>query len=327
MSRTSAIAVAMAILVLVPAASCGNADDSGAPPAAKDRSEFVAQVASYELVAGVDNRFLAAMAGNGTGTVVSFGQVDLRFSFLGTEAEPVDPPAPGPEATATFMPIAGQAAPDPGRSAEEVRPSAGVGVYRATGVRFDRAGFWRVVVRARLGGEDVSAAAAFPVFAAARLPAPGQPAPRTANPIGGASGVAPVAIDSRSAGGRPLPDPELHSTSIADALAAGRPTMVVVSTPVYCVSRFCGPVTDSVGALAREFGDRMAFIHLEVWEDFEAKKVNAFAAEWIRPTGGGDMNEPWVFVVGGDGIVRSRFDNVAGDAELRAATEAVLSAP
>jgi hypothetical protein len=33
---------------------------------------------------------------------------------------------------------------------------------------------------------------------------------------------------------------------VADAIAAGRPVMVVGSTPVFCVSRFCGPITDAV---------------------------------------------------------------------------------
>jgi len=44
--------------------------------------------------------------------------------------------------------------------------------------------------------------------------------------------------------------------------------MVVVSTPTYCQSRFCGPITDSVSALAQRYGDRMAFVHLEVWKNF-----------------------------------------------------------
>ena len=80
----------------------------------------------------------------------------------------------------------------------------------------------------------------------------------------------PQAIDSRARGGEPIPDPELHTTSIADAIAAGHPALVVFSTPVYCVSRFCGPVTDLVAELAAEYGDRADFIHVEIYRDFEA---------------------------------------------------------
>ncbi len=113
---------------------------------------------------------------------------------------------------------------------------------------------------------------------------------------------------------------------MADALDAGRPFLVVVSTPTFCVSRFCGPITDSVQALADRFADsEMAFIHLEVWEDFEANLVNAAAREWIEPTPETDGAEPWVFIGDADGIITHRFDNVATDAELLAATEATLS--
>ncbi|MGH8986415.1 MAG: hypothetical protein ACRDY6_21450, partial [Acidimicrobiia bacterium] len=130
-------------------------------------------------------------------------------------------------------------------------------------------------------------------------------------------------LDSRARDDGFVPDPELHATTVADALAAGRPVMVVVSTPVYCVSRFCGPITDAVQQLAIEYGDRIAFVHLEVSSNFENQVVNDAAAEWITPRGGNDrdLREPWVFVVGADGIVRQRFDNVASDRELRAAAD------
>ena len=68
----------------------------------------------------------------------------------------------------------------------------------------------------------------------------------------------------------------------------------------------------------------MSFIHLEVWQDFETNTVNPAAAEWIVPTPDTDAREPWVFVIDSDGIISHRFDNVATDAELLAATEEVL---
>jgi hypothetical protein len=178
-----------------------------------------------------------------------------------------------------------------------------------------------VRVKAKIGGEDVSANAVFEVVAQSQLPAPGQPAPRTDTRLPGAPGVDLQSIDSRAKDGAPVPDAALHSTSVAAALAAGKPTVVVVSTPVYCVSQFCGPVTDSVARLAATYGDRVAFVHLEVWKDFEKKIVNPAAAEWITPKDGGDSREPWVFLVGGDGIVRQRFDNVVGDQALADAVQ------
>lgn len=320
-------AALIVVALMLTACGRGAGDDSGRegaettgsdPMASEPDAAYVAQVASYELVAGHDQRFLAALAGNGTGKVVSFGSVDLQFFYLGTREEPVEPPEPRMEAEATFFPVAGQAVEGGGDSGpREVNPSEGLGVYAANPVRFDTAGFWGVSVKATIDGKDVSANAPFEVVAESQLPFPGTPAPRTEHPLPGAEGVDPVSIDSRAKDGEPIPDPALHSTTIAAALEAGKPTVVVVSTPVYCVSRFCGPITDSVGRLAEKYGDRAAFVHLEVWKNFEKKIVNPAAAEWISPRGGrGDTQEPWVFLVRGDGIVAERFDNVVGDAAL-----------
>lgn len=67
-------------------------------------------------------------------------------------------------------------------------------------------------------------------------------------------------------------------------------------------------------------------MHLEVWRDFEAKTVNKAAAEWIYPGGKGEPREPWVFLVGRDGKIVKRWDNVASDPELSAAIKEVLTA-
>ncbi len=286
--------------------------------------KFVAQVASYELVAGQDQRFLAALAGNGTGSVVSFGSVDLEFFYLGTRQAPVDPPEAKSKAKATFFPVAGQTVDPATPGPREARPSEGLGVYAADPVRFDKAGFWGVNVKATIGGESVAPKAVFEVVAASQLPFPGQPAPRSEQPLPGAAGIDPESIDSRAKGGAAVPDPALHTVTIADALDAGKPTVVVVSTPVYCVSQFCGPITDRVAALAETYGDRVSFVHLEVWKDFEKKIINPVAAQWISPRNGvGDTQEPWVFLVGADGLVKQRFDNVVGDRALGDAVAAL----
>ena len=333
--RRSLIALLSALALL---AACGgsggeSADTSDTPtskasePVGSEADDpFVAQVASYELVAGQDQRFLAALAGNGTGMVVSFGKVDLEFFFLGTRAAPIDPPQPKTKAEAIFFPVAGQTVDANAPGPRVAKPSEGLGVYAAEAVRFDAPGFWGVKVKATIDGKAISANAAFEVVGESQLPFPGKPAPRTENPIAGAVGVDPTAIDSRAKDGQAPPDPMLHSTTVAAALAAGKPTVVVVSTPVYCVSQFCGPITDSAAKLAEKFGDRVAFVHLEVWKDFEKKFVNPAAAEWISPRNGvGDTQEPWVFLVGADGVVKQRFDNVIGDAAFEAAATSLAA--
>src|SRR5918996_835232 len=141
---------------------------------------------------------------------VGGGTVDLAFSYLGEDRAPES----AGEATASFLPIPGQEdrpLPD--------TPTAITGAGRSRG-------------RGALG-----------VPPEPRVPSPGDPALRTRNHVLEEPGVPEEAIDSRAATGG-IPDPELHETAIAEAIRAGRPALVVFATPVYCVSRFCGPVTD-----------------------------------------------------------------------------------
>jgi peroxiredoxin len=80
------------------------------------------------------------------------------------------------------------------------------------------------------------------------------------------------------------------------------------------VSQFCGPVTEMVGDLAKTYATKARFIHIEVWKDYKAQQLNDAAKEWIAK--GEDINEPWVFVIGADGKVSVRFDNVVTRGEL-----------
>lgn len=112
---------------------------------------------------------------------------------------------------------------------------------------------------------------------------------------------------------------------MAEALASRRPLTVVVSTPTYCTSRFCVPVTDSVSVLARRSGGRMAFVHLEVWQDFDSKKLNPAAAAWAYPPGADDAREPAVFTVDTALRIVDRFDNVATNRELKGAVDRLLA--
>src|SRR5205085_308009 len=100
---------------------------------------------------------------------------------------------------------------------------------------FDRAGTWQVELSAPVGGRTQRATAAFTVAARHAIAAPGDLALATQNLTVASVDAPKVAVDSRAANGA-IPDPELHRTTIAAALAAHRPVVVVFSTPVYCVS-------------------------------------------------------------------------------------------
>jgi hypothetical protein len=305
---TKGVVIAAAMFL----ASCSSGDEGQQQPKNGANGQgLVVQVANYELLTGQENRFIAGLLTEDN-LFVSGGTVNMRFSTLPEEGASAG--GPGTEATGTFLYIDEGHGPPPARLT--VGPaSIGRGVYAADPVTFDRAGTWQVEVEADLGEGDVrTATAAFQVLSEPRVPAPGQKAPRTENLTIGSKGAPAVAIDSRAATAGGIPDPELHETTIAAAIEAGRPALVVFATPVYCVSRFCGPITDMVARLAAKYADRAAFIHVEIWRDFQNKVVNKGAAEWVLR--GDDLTEPWIFLIGTDGRIVARWDNVATAEEI-----------
>lgn len=318
MTETSRVARAfVAVLVAVSLVGCsgGNGESD-----AQATTSLSALFASFDVAVGDNPRLLVGLVADDN-RVVSFGSAEFSFSHVG-DGKSQRAGRDGPRVDAAWIPLPGQdiAA---GSSPTLVNPSEGTGVYAARDVRLDRPGFWEVEVRVDVGGRAMTATAAFEVQPEHQVLARGDQAPVTPNPLPGAPGVDPKAIDSRADDDGTVPDLALHRTSVADALASGRPTMVVVSTPVFCQSRFCGPITDAIDVLAGEYRDRVHFAHLEVWEDFEAQRLTKAARQWIEPESGAGGNEPWVFLVGADGVVIERWDNVASEPELRAALDAV----
>jgi hypothetical protein len=301
------VALALALALVVAACSSGGSGGSGASP---DKGALAVQVASYDLASGPPGRFIAGVLTNDQ-HLVGFGSVQMQFSFMGTEKAGAPTPVGGP-VRASFLVIPGTVLPSPVPAEPKVVEGGSRGVY-ATQFGFDRPGFWQVEVSGRVGGNARKGTGAFQVADQHQVPAVGDPALVTEN-LTVTSDAPKAAVDSRAGTGDQVPDPELHSTTIAAALAAKRPAVVVFATPVYCVSKFCGPVTDMVDDLARTYADRASFIHVEIWRDFQNNTLNKAAADWLFRNG--DLNEPWVYVIGADGRIAARLDNVASRDEL-----------
>jgi hypothetical protein len=111
--------------------------------------------------------------------------------------------------------------------------------------------------------------------------------------------------------------------TIAESIRRGEPVLVVFATPVYCVSRFCGPITDMVEDLQKDYSDRANFIHIEIWYDFQDQAVNEAAADWVFVDK--DLTEPWVFLIDGKGKIVARWDNVATPGEIEPELEKLTS--
>jgi hypothetical protein len=205
-------------------------------------------------------------------------------------------------------------------------PSEARGVYQAEGVTFDRAGFWQVDVTADV--EDLGvrrARTTFAVLEEPAYPAPGQPALETQNLTMDSPDTPLEAIDSRAVNDGDVPDPELHEWTIARAIEEGRPALVVFSTPVYCTSQFCGPVTDVVQGLAARFENRAAFIHVEIWHDNREQELNRGAADWLFRDG--NLTEPWLYLIGPDGTILDRWATLFRPGEVAAALRALPRMP
>jgi hypothetical protein len=317
MSRSPRTVLALLTVTLLLAGCSGDPNGRTTPPATQAGPvQLAAEVGSYDLAAGKKTRFMVGLIA-GENRFVSYGTVQFAFAYLGK-----DKPAASGQAsiieTGRFLPVPGSTAAE-GRSGPVAVSGADArGVY-AVDVTFDRPGYWGVLVNADLQGQGPAGAkTTFQVLAKNQVPAVGTPAPRTTNLTVASKGVPKQAIDSRARTEGKIPDPQLHQTTIAQAIADRRPLVVVFSTPVYCVSRFCGPITDLIAELAPRY-PKAAFVHVEVWRDFEKREVNRAAADWLLRRG--DLHEPWVFVIGPDGRIAARFDNVASRTEIETALE------
>jgi hypothetical protein len=307
--RAAGALLALALLV----AGCGG-KGGGQAPSATPQEGFSVFVASYDIATSQQpRRFIAGLQALDE-RLVNYGTVTMRFAWLGETAPKQASAAPSITATGRYLPIPG-VEPVETDKPRLTTPSDARGVYAAD-VAFDRPGYWGVEVVADIEGQGPRrGTASFQVAAKPLVPDVGQQALATRNLTIGAKGVPPVAIDSRAQGkDAKIPDPDLHRTTIAAALAAKRPAVVVFSTPVYCVSQFCGPVTDMVDGLRTTYGGRADFIHVEIWKNFQKQELNDAAKAWLYRAD--NLNEPWVFVIGADGRIVARFDNVTTRPEL-----------
>jgi hypothetical protein len=316
-SRSPVLLVVLAAL----AAACTSGGDPDPSPTGPTGGAVSAAMASSDHYVEAPQRVAIGLQA-GDGRLVTFGSVDVSFSYLGTAEEPVDPPESGPASVAVYLPTPGT--PDGAGGPRLSLPSEARGVYQAEDVTFDRAGFWQADVTTDVEGLGVQRmSTTLQVLEDPQYPAPGEAALETENLTLDSNDAPPEAIDSRAVNEGEIPDPELHEWTIARAVQEGRPALVVFSTPVYCVSEFCGPVTDVVQDLASRYDDRAVFIHVEIWRDFgaEPRVMNEGAADWLLRNGG--FTEPWLFLIGADGIIQDRWANLWREDEVVAALEAL----
>jgi hypothetical protein len=197
-------------------------------------------------------------------------------------------------------------------SRQTAADTAGIKAIYAAQVPFPKAGKYAVLAVTKLGSRMVGAATNVTVQASSPIPDVGDTPPRIETDTVASAGGDIASIDTR------LPPDDMHKENLSDVVGK-RPVALLFSTPQLCQSRVCGPVTDIALQLEAEYGDRMTFIHQEVYVDNEVQKglrpqLRAFHLE----------TEPWLFTIDRQGRVAARLEGSFGVNASRRAIEAAL---
>jgi hypothetical protein len=326
MSRRTAVLAAVAALVLA-LAGCGGGDgDDGAPAedpvaqvpsglqekvrAARDPqpSEFpetggkTLQALADEIGGGPEMGLASSVFLAGRENRVAFGVIDDTAGFLYGKtalyvARTPESPAKGPyvapaDVLVTEAPYRSQ------QAATEADPFAAV--YAAQ-VPLPKPGKYAVMSVTLVGGKPVAAPGELQVTTSAKDPIPevDERAPEVQTDTVASAGGDVEAIDTR----RPTSD--MHA-DFSEKLGK-KPVALLFATPQLCQSRVCGPVVDVALQLRSRYGDRVEFIHQEVYTDNDpAKGLRKPLQEFGLPT------EPWLFVVDGDGRITARLEGSFG---------------
>jgi hypothetical protein len=188
------------------------------------------------------------------------------------------------------------------RSKQAATESDPFAAIYAAKVKFGKAGRYAVLVMTRRGGRLVGAPTQIEVKAPEddAVPDVGDKAPDIhTDTLESAKGDI-ARIDTR------VPSDDMHEADFA-ALRGKTPVALLFATPQLCASRVCGPVTDVALQMQAEYGDRMTFIHQEVYVDNDASKplrppLQAFKLQ----------TEPWLFVVDRTGTITARLEGSFG---------------
>jgi hypothetical protein len=177
------------------------------------------------------------------------------------------------------------------------------GIYTAS-VSFDAAGRWGVEADFTRDGKPSVVRTSFDVLQQGTAPTIGSPAIRSKTPT-----VQDVRDPSEIC--TAAPPCELHSTSLDQQLASGKPTLILFASPGFCTSATCAPQLDVVLGLKPRYADRINFSHVEIYKDPRNGVLADTVTEWHLVT------EPWTFFVNSAGTIVERFDGIVTADEIQ----------
>lgn len=233
-----------------------------------------------------------------------------RGQVAKAEEQALDEPAVGPfpaslESLATKAPFRAQSTSDDADAAR---------VVYATEFDFPSDGEWRLAAILREGGELKGAL--LPGIAVGefkRVPRPGQKAPLIHTPTAQDVGGDLSKITTR------IPPDTQNKVDYADALGK-EPIVLLFATPQFCQSRVCGPVVDVAEQAKHEYGDKAAFIHMEIYNQNDpGKGVRPQVRAFHLPS------EPWLFTIDRRGVVRGAVEGAFGLELMHEAVEKAVA--
>jgi hypothetical protein len=133
-----------------------------------------------------------------------------------------------------------------------------------------------------------------------RIPRPGERAPSIHTPTAQDVGGQLSKITTR------VPPDTQNKVDYAEALGK-EPIVLLFATPQFCQSRVCGPVVDVAEQAQQEYGDKAAFIHMEIYNQNDPgngvrQQVRAFHLP----------SEPYLFTIDRHGVVRDAIEGAFG---------------
>jgi hypothetical protein len=146
-----------------------------------------------------------------------------------------------------------------------------------------------------------------------RVPRPGDKAPvihtPTAQDVGG---------DLSKITTRVPPDTQ-NKVDYAEAIGK-EPIVLLFATPEFCQSRVCGPVVDVAEQAKQEYGDKAAFIHMEIYNQNDPEQgVRPQVRAFRLPS------EPYLFTIDRDGVVRDAVEGAFGLKLMRKAVDKAIA--
>jgi hypothetical protein len=179
-------------------------------------------------------------------------------------------------------------------------------------------GQWLAVIEANPpgGGKQRIGGTTFQAGRVNDMPVPGDPAISVATPtFANHRGVEPICTAK--------PPCSMHAVSLDAALKSHKATVLIIATPAFCQSALCGPEVELVDEMAKEFGARANFIHVEVYKDnkpatVQRQLLSPAAAAWKLD------QEPATYFIDTAGVVRERVLGPVDRADIRAFTEKLL---